>query len=48
MTTTPPQSHPAEFGPNQWLVDELFQQYLTDPSSVDPAWHGFFEDYKPA
>jgi 2-oxoglutarate dehydrogenase E1 component len=48
VTTTPPQSHPAEFGPNQWLVDELFQQYLTDPSSVDPAWHGFFEDYKPA
>jgi 2-oxoglutarate dehydrogenase E1 component len=48
VTTTPPQSHPAEFGPNQWLVDELFQQYLDDPSSVDPAWHGFFEDYKPA
>ncbi|MEO8329478.1 MAG: 2-oxo acid dehydrogenase subunit E2, partial [Candidatus Nanopelagicales bacterium] len=37
-----------EFGPNQWLVDELYQQYLTDPGSVDPAWHGFFEDYRPS
>ena len=38
----------AEFGPNQWLVDELYQQYLADPASVDPAWHEFFADYRPA
>ncbi|HVQ88147.1 MAG TPA: multifunctional oxoglutarate decarboxylase/oxoglutarate dehydrogenase thiamine pyrophosphate-binding subunit/dihydrolipoyllysine-residue succinyltransferase subunit [Actinomycetes bacterium] len=44
MSTQPNQ----EFGPNQWLVDELYQQYLTDPGSVDPAWHGFFEDYRPS
>jgi 2-oxoglutarate decarboxylase len=41
-------SRAAEFGPNQWLVDELYQQYLANPSSVDPAWHEFFEDYRPA
>ncbi|MFL6180473.1 MAG: multifunctional oxoglutarate decarboxylase/oxoglutarate dehydrogenase thiamine pyrophosphate-binding subunit/dihydrolipoyllysine-residue succinyltransferase subunit [Actinomycetes bacterium] len=47
MTTQ--QQHPGtgQFGPNQWLVDELYQQYLADPESVDPAWHGFFEDYRP-
>ena len=28
-------------------MDELYQQYLADPDSVDPAWHGFFEDYRP-
>ncbi|GAA5027630.1 multifunctional oxoglutarate decarboxylase/oxoglutarate dehydrogenase thiamine pyrophosphate-binding subunit/dihydrolipoyllysine-residue succinyltransferase subunit [Terrabacter aeriphilus] len=37
----------AAFGPNEWLVDELYQQYLTDKSSVDKAWWGFFEDYRP-
>jgi 2-oxoglutarate dehydrogenase E1 component len=37
----------ADFGPNEWLVDELYQQFLTDKSSVDKAWWGFFEDYRP-
>ena len=37
----------AAFGPNEWLVDEIYQQYLTDPKSVDPAWWDFFADYVP-
>ena len=37
-----------EFGPNQWLVDELYQQYLADRDTVDPAWWEFFADYQPA
>ncbi|MBX9245456.1 hypothetical protein ICW40_11635, partial [Actinotalea ferrariae] len=37
----------AAFGANQWLVDELYEQYLTDKSAVDPAWWDFFEDYRP-
>jgi multifunctional 2-oxoglutarate metabolism enzyme len=45
-----PRQHRArpEFGPNEWLVDELYQQYLTDPDTVDPAWWEFFTDYRPA
>ncbi|WP_370461609.1 multifunctional oxoglutarate decarboxylase/oxoglutarate dehydrogenase thiamine pyrophosphate-binding subunit/dihydrolipoyllysine-residue succinyltransferase subunit [Micromonospora sp. Llam0] len=35
----------AGFGPNEWIVDEMYQKYLTDPASVDPAWHDFFADY---
>jgi 2-oxoglutarate decarboxylase len=35
----------AAFGPNEWLVDEIYQQYLQDPSSVDKAWWDFFADY---
>ncbi|UQN30199.1 multifunctional oxoglutarate decarboxylase/oxoglutarate dehydrogenase thiamine pyrophosphate-binding subunit/dihydrolipoyllysine-residue succinyltransferase subunit [Brachybacterium kimchii] len=31
-----------EFGPNQWLVDELHEQWKADPSSVDPSWAEFF------
>ncbi|TDU04241.1 2-oxoglutarate dehydrogenase E1 component [Streptomyces sp. 846.5] len=34
------------FGPNEWLVDEIYQQYLQDPNSVDRAWWDFFADYK--
>ncbi|HEY7325739.1 MAG TPA: multifunctional oxoglutarate decarboxylase/oxoglutarate dehydrogenase thiamine pyrophosphate-binding subunit/dihydrolipoyllysine-residue succinyltransferase subunit [Streptosporangiaceae bacterium] len=36
----------ADFGPNQWLVDELYQRYLADPGSVDQAWWSFFADYQ--
>jgi len=37
----------TDFGPNEWLVDELYQRYLADPSSVDMAWWNFFADYQP-
>src|SRR6201991_3737921 len=36
----------ADFGPNQWLVDELYQRYQADPGSVDQAWWSFFADYR--
>ncbi|HEX6873750.1 MAG TPA: hypothetical protein VF163_21835, partial [Micromonosporaceae bacterium] len=38
----------AGFGPNEWIVEDMYQRYLADPSSVDPAWHDFFADYRPA
>ncbi len=37
----------AAFGPNEWLVDELYEQYQSDKNSVDKAWWPFFEDYQP-
>ena len=44
---TPNSSAVAGFGTNEWLVEEMYQQYLADPSSVDQAWHEFFADYRP-
>jgi multifunctional 2-oxoglutarate metabolism enzyme len=38
----------AGFGPNEWIVEEMYQRYLADPTSVDPAWHDFFADYRPS
>jgi len=38
----------SPFGANDWLVDELYQQYLDDKESVDPAWWDFFADYQPS
>jgi len=44
---TQSESNPlAGFGPNEWLVEEIYQQYLADPDSVDAAWHDFFADYR--
>ncbi len=43
-------AHPdamATFGPNEWLVDEIYQQFLQDKTAVDPAWWDFFADYQP-
>src|SRR6201996_3226513 len=37
----------ADFGANEGLGDELYQQYLADPGSVDKAWRSFFADYRP-
>src|SRR5918999_927881 len=36
-----------DFGPNTWLVEELYRQYVTDPDSVSEVWQEFFEDYQP-
>ena len=38
----------SPFGANDWLVDELYQQYLEDKESVDQAWWEFFADYTPS
>ena len=38
----------GSFGPNEWLVDEMYERYQQDPSSVDKAWWEFFADYAPA
>ena len=35
------------FGPNDWLVDDMYRRYLDDPSSVSESWREFFEDYRP-
>jgi len=35
------------FGPNAWLVDDMYEQYRTDPSSVSASWREFFGDYVP-
>ena len=52
MTVDPQARHPqtsmSGFGPNEWLVDELYQAYLADPESVDKAWWDFFADYQPS
>ena len=43
-------SHPdvrSDFGTNEWLVDEMYERYQEDPSSVDEAWRELFSDRAP-
>ena len=49
--TTPPDSslsrpHKGSFGPNAWLVDDMYDRYLADPESVSASWREFFVDYQ--
>ena len=46
-SNTPANHFGGSFGPNEWLVDEMFEKYLADPNSVDAAWGEFFANYKP-
>ena len=44
---TPDNKFGGSFGPNEWLVDEMYEQYLRDPNSIDEKWRAFFAGYKP-
>jgi len=39
---------PSQFGPNDWLIDEMYRRYLDNPKSVSEAWQEFFSDYQPS
>src|SRR5271168_3390470 len=38
----------GSFGPNAWLVDDMYDRFLADPDSVSDSWREFFADYRPA
>ena len=49
--STPPETSSSQvtkgsFGPNAWLVDDLYDRYLLDPTSVAESWREFFADYQ--
>ena len=41
-----PQNPTDALGPNAWLVDEMYEQFLDDPESVSESWRDFFADYR--
>jgi len=36
----------GSFGPNDWLVDEMYERYRLDAASVSKSWQEFFADYR--
>ncbi len=47
---TAPPRRPSDgtFGPNAWLVDDMYDRYRADPTSVSDSWRDFFADYRSA
>ena len=37
----------GEFGPNVWLVDQMYKKYAESPESVSESWREFFSDWRP-
>jgi multifunctional 2-oxoglutarate metabolism enzyme len=33
----------SDFGANEWLVEEMYEQFQRDPGSVDPTWASYFK-----
>lgn len=46
MSETLPAQTAEEFGSNEWLVEELYEQYKADKNSVDSSWWPFFEKFE--
>ncbi|WP_136609684.1 multifunctional oxoglutarate decarboxylase/oxoglutarate dehydrogenase thiamine pyrophosphate-binding subunit/dihydrolipoyllysine-residue succinyltransferase subunit [Sinomonas albida] len=45
MPELPTHRLPEEFGGNEWLVDELYEQYQQNKNSVDSKWWPLFESF---
>ncbi|MGB6003159.1 MAG: multifunctional oxoglutarate decarboxylase/oxoglutarate dehydrogenase thiamine pyrophosphate-binding subunit/dihydrolipoyllysine-residue succinyltransferase subunit [Ornithinimicrobium sp.] len=41
------QSSAPDFGANDWLVEEQYEQYLDDKNSVSSEWRELFDSYRP-
>ncbi|WP_267490306.1 multifunctional oxoglutarate decarboxylase/oxoglutarate dehydrogenase thiamine pyrophosphate-binding subunit/dihydrolipoyllysine-residue succinyltransferase subunit [Parenemella sanctibonifatiensis] len=41
VATVPDNSN--DFGANDWLIEDMYDQYKEDPQSVDGTWRAFFE-----
>jgi 2-oxoglutarate dehydrogenase E1 component len=37
----------GEYGANEWLVDELYEQFIADKNSVDKSWWPILVNYHP-
>jgi 2-oxoglutarate dehydrogenase E1 component len=43
-----PADNPARLGPNAWLIEEKYRQFLEFPSSVGDRWRSFLEGRDPS
>jgi multifunctional 2-oxoglutarate metabolism enzyme len=46
-STSKPASASSQSELNTWLVEEMYEQYRADPSSLPRSWQDFFEGYRP-
>jgi multifunctional 2-oxoglutarate metabolism enzyme len=44
-TETQSEDLASQFGANDWLFEEMYEQYLADPGSVDSRWADYFKTH---
>ena len=44
-TATSGSPEETDFGANDWLLEEMYEQYTADPSSVDQTWATYFAEH---
>ncbi|MDF2748156.1 MAG: 2-oxoglutarate dehydrogenase component, partial [Propionibacteriaceae bacterium] len=44
-SSSPADDNSADFGANDWLLQEMYEQYSADPDSVDASWAEFFKSH---
>ncbi len=44
-SSTTTSSEDTDFGANDWLLEEMYEQYQADPSSVDQVWVAYFRTH---
>ncbi len=42
---SPTSTPEGDFGANDWLLEEMYEQYTADPSSVDATWAEYFKSH---
>ena len=42
---SPTSAPDVDFGANDWLLEEMYEQYTADPSSVDETWAEYFKSH---
>ena len=42
---SPTSAPEVDFGANDWLLEEMYEQYTADPSSVDETWAEYFKSH---
>lgn len=40
------QAQGSGFGANSWLVEEMYERFVADPTAVSESWQEFFADYQ--
>ncbi|MGO1451981.1 MAG: multifunctional oxoglutarate decarboxylase/oxoglutarate dehydrogenase thiamine pyrophosphate-binding subunit/dihydrolipoyllysine-residue succinyltransferase subunit [Brevibacterium yomogidense] len=46
MPMNTPATAGSDFGSNQWLVEEMYEQYKSDKNAVDKSWWPVFEKFE--
>ena len=40
-----PTNDSGDFGPNDWMVEDMYRRFIESPESVSEAWREFFADF---